>query len=297
MAVILRNGRWPALGLAVGLLLTAALVTAGERREKSKVGQYNPGNESVEMFAAIEKGQIDVKLIPKDSKESRVIIENKTDKPLNVQLPSAFAGVPVLAQVGAAGVGGAGRGVGAAGGVGRAARGTGSSYGSGGSSYGNNQNQAYGGGMGGMGMGGMGMGGMGMGGGFMNVAPEKVGELKVATVCLEHGKREPRAAIPYEIKPIESFTDKPAVQELCRMLGTGQVNQRAAQAAAWNLSNNMSWQELAAKRLQHANGTSEPYFSPQEIKAGMQVVATAMKLAEQRKQQEKPTAGNSVSQN
>ena len=69
------------------------------------------------------------------------------------------------------------------------------------------------------------------------------------------------------------------------MLGSGQINQRAAQAAAWHLNNDMSWQELAAKRLRHANGTSQPYFSPEEIQAGMQVAATAVKVAEERQKQ------------
>ena len=46
----------------------------------------------------MEKGQIAVKLIPKDSTQCRVLIENKTDKPLTVKLPETFAGVPVLAQ-------------------------------------------------------------------------------------------------------------------------------------------------------------------------------------------------------
>ena len=56
--------------------------------------------ESVEMFSAMAQGQIEVKLIPKDSTQSRVIIENKTKKALSVKLPDAFAGVPVLAQLG-----------------------------------------------------------------------------------------------------------------------------------------------------------------------------------------------------
>ena len=60
------------------------------------------------MFAAIEKGDISVKLIPKDSTESQVLIKNETDKPLNVKLPDAFAGVPVLAQQGGFGGGGGG---------------------------------------------------------------------------------------------------------------------------------------------------------------------------------------------
>ena len=100
---------------------------------------------------------------------------------------------------------------------------------------------------------------------MFNVPPEKIAQFKVPTVCLEHGKPEPRPAIAYEIQPIESVTDKPEVQELCRMLGTGQINQRAAQVAAWNLNNGMSWQQLAAKQLQYANGASEPYFTPKKF--------------------------------
>jgi len=246
MIFSLRSGWSPRLGLAVSLLLVSTVVLAADRRGKvPQPGHFNPDHTTVEMFGAIDKGQIEVKLIPRDSKLAQVLIENKTDKPLNVKLPEAFAGVPVLAQIG---------------GNNRNNR--------------NNQgNQGLGGGMGGMGMGGMGM---------FNVPPEKVGKFKVTTVCLEHGKAEPRPAMAYEIRPIEDFTDKTEVHELCRMLGTGQVDQRAAQVAAWHLNNEMSFQELAAKRIEFANGTSRPYFSPRELYAGMQFSAMATKLAEKR---------------
>ena len=134
------------------------------------------------------------------------------------------------------------------------------------------------------------MGGQGMGQGMFNFPPEKIGQLKVPTVCLEHGKAEPRPAIPYEIKPIDSVTTNPETQELCRMLGTGQINQRAAQVAVWHYNNNISWQDLAAKQLRFADGTSQPYFSMQEIRAGMQLGAMATKLVEQRKQQQQQQA-------
>ena len=126
-----------------------------------------------------------------------------------------------------------------------------------------------------------------------NVPPEKVGNFKVATVCLDHGKTEPRAAVPYEIKPIESYSVKPGVRELCEMLGSGRTSQRAAQAAAWHLNNDMTWQQLAAKRLRHANGTSQPYFSQAEIQAGMQIAATAVAAAKEREQQTPPTTSPS----
>ena len=300
MAIHFRNGRSPWLGLAVALALLPSLVLAADRRSKlPKPGQFNPEHQTVEMFEAIKAGKIGVKLIAKDSTDCRVMIENKTKKPLNVKLPAAFAGVPVLAQ--AAGLGGLG-----AGGLGggRANRG-----------LGGNSNQGFGGGMmGGMGgMGGMmgGMGGMGMGmfnvppekvganaPAMFNVAPEKVGQIRTAAVCLEHGKREPQPSMKYEIKPIEQFTDKKEVHELCRMLGSGLINQRAAQVAAWHLNNNMSWQELAAKRLNFANGTSRPYFAPQELRAGMQLVAISANLAKQREKLQKSSSqGVSLSSN
>jgi len=129
-----------------------------------------------------------------------------------------------------------------------------------------------------------GMGGTsGMGGGMFNVAPEKVGQIKVATVCLEHGKAEPRPAMKYEIKPVDEVIDKPAVQELCRMLGRGDLNQRAAQAAAWHLNNNMSWDELAKKQYKYASGLTKPYFTAGEIRAAMSMATVAALAAEQPK--------------
>ncbi len=247
------------LALAVAVLMVPALLMAGERARK--IGPYHPEDATVEMFQAIADGQIDVTLIPRDSTLSNVMIENKTDKPLNVKLPEAFAGIPVLAQFGG-GMGGMGGGMGGGG------------MGGGG--------QGFGGGMGGMGGGGMGMG-------MMNVPAEKVGKLKVTTVCLEHGKPEPRPAMKYRIAPIEELTDRPAVKELCCMLGTGRVDQRAAQVAAWHLNNDMSLQELAAKRLEYANGTSSPYFSPQQLQVGMQLIGMAHKMVEQRAQQGEST--------
>jgi len=239
---------------AAGLLIPALVWAAGPVKSSPVASGAASAVETVEMFSAIEQGQIQVTLIPKDSTQCRVLINNKTDRPLSVKLPSAFVGVPVLAQAAAGGAGG---------GTGRSQR-----------------NQTVGGG-GDLFGGGAGGGG----GGVFNVAPEKVGQLKLTTVCLEHGKREPQPTVPYEIKPIETFTDKPEVRELCRMLGAGRLSQRVAQVAAWYLTGDLTWEQLAGKQLRCANGVTAPYFSPQEIKAGMQAVAAATELVQQRKQQ------------
>ncbi|MFP6647994.1 MAG: hypothetical protein VB817_00950, partial [Pirellulaceae bacterium] len=142
-----------------------------------------------------------------------------------------------------------------------------------------------GGGMGGGGMGGGGMGGGGMGGGgggFFNVEPNKVRRIKVNTVCLEHGKKEPSPRVKYEIVPIEWMTNKQEVAEICKMLGTGKLSQSVAQAAAWHYSDNMSWQELGQKVGKiHFNGLTEPYFHPQEVMMGMQLANVARQRAQQ----------------
>ncbi|MCB0351846.1 MAG: hypothetical protein KDD38_11735, partial [Bdellovibrionales bacterium] len=187
---------------------------------------------------------IEAKFIPRDCKQAKLIVTSKSDEPLTVRLPRTFAGVPVPAQGGFGGPGGGAGGFGAGGGRG----------GAGNNQQGGGQNQGMGGMMGGGmmggGMGGMGMGG-GMGGGMFNIAPEKTVRMEAHCVCLEHGKEEPRPKVPYEIRPIDEFTDNADVQELLNLFATGQVNQRVVQAAAWHLANNMSWAELAAKQIEH----------------------------------------------
>jgi hypothetical protein len=87
----------------------------------------------------------------------------------------------------------------------------------------------------------------------------------------------------YEIRPLESVTVKPGVREVCRLLGTGQLNQRVAQAAIWHLNNDMSWQELAAKQIKPLVGDPYPYFQPNEIAAAMSLADHAVKVDEARR--------------
>lgn len=256
---------------AVALMVSVSLVPRwtsaeirGPKNSNASTRQIrNQAGDKIEMFAAIESGHLEVKLIPKDSTQATVLFTNKTDTPMNVKLPAAFAGLPVLAQ----NFGGGGMG-----------RGGGGGMGGGGS-------QGVGGGMGGGGMG-RGGGGFGGGGGFFNVAPGKVGKIKVPLVCLEHGKAEPRPRVPYVIQPLEKVTDKPEVVELCTMLGHREIDQRAAQVAAWHLQNEMSWEELAHKEIRHLNGTREPYFTSDELYRAVQVVQVSQQRAESREPSE-----------
>lgn len=224
-----------------------------------------PAAENVDLFAAIEQGMVEVKLIAKDSTECNVRVKNKTDKPLSIRLPEAFAGVPVLAQfgIGGGGLGGGGLG-GGYGGYG------GGGYGGGGGA------QGFGGGFGGGGLGGYGGGGYGggLGGGMFHVPPEVVVQAKVPIVCLDHGKPDPNAHIQYEIRPLEDYAKKPdEVREVLKLMANGKIPQRVAQIAAWHYNNGMSFEELAAKTIRSAIGLRRPYFSPSEIQAALQVVS------------------------
>lgn len=217
----------------------------------------------VELFTAMEQKLVDVKVIAKDSTECSILIRNKSDKPLSIRMPETFAGVPVLPQF-AGGLGGLGEGYG-----GRGGRGAyGGGYGGGAQGFGG----GYGGGYGGL-------GGYGGGyGGFMNVAPEKVVQVKAPIVCLDHGKPDPNPRIPYELKPVEAYAKTPEVKEVLKLLAAGKISQRVAQIAAWHFQNGLSFEELARKEIRTAIGLRRPYFSPAELQAAFQVVAEANRL-------------------
>jgi len=156
--------------VVVWTLVSVVVLGVANGATASSPTQTMASPQAVEMFQAMRAGQIEVKFIPKDAREASVLIKNKTDKPLTVRLPDAFAATPVLAQLD--------------GGVGTRSSTTGTTT------------QALGGGWGGGMMGGMPGMGMGMGGGMWNIPPEKIAQLKVPVVCLEHGKPDPRPAVP-----------------------------------------------------------------------------------------------------
>lgn len=267
------------LSLAAVLPLAVVQVKAAEPVDESQ---------AVELFQAMEEGLVEVKLVPKNSLESSLSVTNKTNRPIVVDMPSAFAGVPVLAQPPMGGFGGGGFGGGPGGGgfgggafggddMGRGGRGGrgGMDSGRGGGNSGGNQ--SIGGGMGGGRMGGMG-GGMGgrRGGGMFSIAPNKTHKEAVRTVCLEHGKKEPRSTVKYTIVPIDSYTDNKTTQVLCEMLGDKDLDQNAVQVAVWSAENGMTMEELAAKTRQTSrNNPVESYFKPGELQLGAELLAQA----------------------
>lgn len=268
--------------LAVIALMAAAGPAYAYDKGVTKTQEPAEDHEVVDMFSAMEAGDIEVRLIPKDAEQANVLVTNKSEKPLSIKMPPAFAGVPVLAQAGGApGGGGGGFGGGGFGGGGNFGGGGGLG-GGGGQGFGG----GFGGGGGGFGGGGGGFGGGGLGGGggggLFNIAPGKVGKVEVNIVCLEHGKIDPSPKMDYTITPINSFTDDQRVIELCKLMGSTDMPQRVAQAAAWHMTDDLSWQELAAKdRVRLSNGYVEKYFNARDLYFANQAFAAAEQLAKQ----------------
>jgi hypothetical protein len=272
---------------------TAAKILARRALKNAKA-------EEVAFFQAIEDGIIEVDFIPKDATQASVVFRNKTDKPLHIQLPATFAAVPVNAQMmgGMGGGGMGGMGGGGMGGMGGGGMGGGGMGGMGGGGMGGGQGMGGGmggggmggggmggmGGMGGGGMGGGGMGGMGgggMGGGMFRVQPDHPRKLKVATVCLEHGKDDPNPRMDYKIIKLEEFNNDPKIANLCALLGQNRIPQNTAQATAWHIANGLSWEELAHKpRVVSAFTGIELFFNRFELRNAFQLTQTLTKYSE-----------------
>ena len=128
-------------------------------------------------------------------------------------------------------------------------------------------------------VGGLGAGG---GGGVFNIPPGRVGKAQFKTFCLEHGKPDPKARMDYTIVPLETLNSDPKVFELCRMIANDEITQNVAQAAAWNIANDLSWEFLLTKnRVERMGGYYERYFNENELMVAYQVVEAATLRAEE----------------
>ena len=262
-----RHIRWTSLGLALAAIGMVAAHKANESAAANKA-QPNVAAKEVELFAGMQNGDLDVQIIAKSDHAGRVIIANKTGRPVNIKLPEAFAAVPVAAQFGGGGGGQGGGGFGGGGGGGQQTGGGG-----------------FGGGGGGQG---------GGGGGLFSIPPEETAKINVELVCLDHGLRDPSSSKPYKLVPAEEHVDKPAVIELLKAVGRGELEHGAAQAAAWNLNSDVKWDALAAKQTGTVrNIHRSPYFSADQIRAGMAYAQEATRRAEEAEQAKEAEAKKS----
>jgi hypothetical protein len=90
----------------------------------------------------------------------------------------------------------------------------------------------------------------------------------------------------YTIKPLSTVSTDPKIYELCRMLANDEVTQLVAQAAAWNIANGLSWDELLVKnRVELMGGYYERYFTPTQLQIAHKIVDVAGERAEERMSQ------------
>jgi len=256
--------------VAAGLLLSDAAQAGSKRRESRKPvitkPRFDPTATRVGLFEGNEEGVLETRFVPKDASGGFVLVTNKSEEAVTVELPDAFVAVQVMKQLGGLG-GGAGGGLG--GGLGGGAGGGQGNQNAGGGFGGGGAGGGLGGGLGG------GAGGAGGGGaGFFSIPPERTVRVPYVSACLNHGKADPSPRLNYKLVPVSEYTDDAVLAELIRMVGTGRVDQQSAQAAIWTRTDNMSWQQLASKHARGIHGAIS-YFKPGHIATGQYLLTTA----------------------
>lgn len=202
-----------------------------------------PPPQPQDVFAAIQAGDLEVGVVPQNERRLTIQMKNKTERPLTIMLPPAMAAGPVLAQQ----PGGLfGNGLNQPGGQ-------------------NNQQSPQ---QVGIGMNGGNLGGGNiLPGGVFNIPAGRAIKIKAETVCLEYGKPNPDSRMKYELKSLADVCDKPELVAVLTSLGKNEINQRAAQAAAWHVTNDLSWDELSKLVQRKVGSTVEMQFKPAELAA------------------------------
>lgn len=223
----------------------------GARAEERAVSSSNTaGSEqaAVDLFTAVDAGQVAVQVFARDARGCRVLVTNQSGQPLRLKWPASVAAVPVLAQL---------------------RQPEGFTFADGQSEQAPQQ--------------------LGLGnpqstqqpGGFFSIPPERTLRLRVPAVCLNHGQPDPRPQMAYRLTTLEAIGAQPGVAEVCRLLGTAQLGQKAAQAAVWHLNNGRTWEELAKQKLHSSFGPvfDQPFFTAAEIRNAKQAATRAREQA------------------
>lgn len=222
----------------------------------------------LELFNAIEEDVVDARVIVRDQFHAKIVLENLTDLPVALNIPNFLAAQPILAQPILAQQGFFGQPGGGQQGLGTTAMSNGSSVpqsvGGPTSSRGLSANSGFPG-----------------GGPVFNIAPEQVRTIDLPCFCLEYGKPNPRAAIKYELVPLQQANDDPRLPGLLAAYARGEIERDAAQAAVWHAANGMSWDELAGISQSIAINADQPLFNSVELRNAKALVdAVAKRTAE-----------------
>lgn len=277
------------LALSAGMIFSANVNGAETSDKKTRVKtilrpSFDPTADKVELFDAMDEGEVDAFVVPHNEHHGYIFVENKSDKPVSVKLPRTIVAVQNLKQFGGGGGGGFG---GQQGGGGFGGQQGGGQQGGGNQGVGGGQQGGQQGGFGGQqGGGGGGFGGQQGGGGFFSIPPQHRVRLNLNTVCLEHGKDAPTKTMKYTLVPAEKVIKNDTLYELLSIVGTGQVPERAAQAATWYLTDGLSFQQMAAKKEAHFGGRVTSYFTPSDLVLAQKLLVFSKKQADERRAQE-----------
>ena len=89
----------------------------------------------------------------------------------------------------------------------------------------------------------------------------------------------------YQIMKVEQFRNDPVLEEVLKMVASGQLDSQSAQAAAWHVTDKMSWEQLAAKSTPHIARPSTLYFTAEQIAHAQSIFSTAVARAKENEDQ------------
>jgi len=208
--------------------------------------------EAGDLFAALKAGDVEARVVARDPHHVRVFLKNPSKRALSVKLPEVLAARPILAQNNFFNPQGNGQGLSTTTSSQQPAQAVGGPT-STGSSRGFN------------------------GGTIFNIPPESVREIQIDSVCLEHGKPNPKNTMPYELAPLAEVCKEPAVESLLVRYGKEGLDRDVVQVAAWNLANGLSWDKLAAMTEPVAINAVRSVYTPQQLQAARHLTDRAKK--------------------
>jgi hypothetical protein len=104
---------------------------------------------------------------------------------------------------------------------------------------------------------------------------------RLNTICLEEGRPDPKPNMEYVLMPLEKFNNDPRIAEICMMLGNNEIATPIAQAAAWHITDNLSWGQLLVKnRRESMDGSFERFFNPVQIQYAQRLLVAAQERAQ-----------------
>lgn len=241
----------------------------------------DPNAPVVDLFDGVSQGQFDVRLVAQNAHEGKIFITNKSDKPLSVAIPKGLVGVQVMPQIFGQGNGnlfGQGQnGLGQNGqnGMAQNVGGNASPVGAGNTGFPNAPNQMN--------------NNFPGAAGFFSVPPEKTVQIGFNSVCLNYGKKEPHAGMKYKLVKADTVTTDPVLAQFLEDYSP-RKGVEAQQAAAWNLANGLTWEQISQLTDQKVPGSPTMLFTPGQVKGARELVDQAKTNAANRPKKADPVS-------